>query len=282
MRGVFLVFSAFALIGCGGIAGPSPSDDHGDGDVDAGVVECVGTDDDPLNCGACGRVCRLANATAGCGAAECTVVSCRPGFIDLDGDPLNGCEDSGECVPDQPCTASCGTSGVRSCDEESLGVCEPPVEACNLIDDNCDSECDEGALPGCRRGIHRAFGTGRGHLYTTDLAAASTAPFVLEYENFFYLYATPAPGTAPVYRCKKADNTYLITGSSSCESIGTVEATLGYWAGNAACGAVPLYRLYHAGGNLHFFTHDDAQVDDAINIYGFVFQGIVGYVWLDP
>ncbi len=263
-------------VGCGGVSAPPPQEE-----VDAGVTECSGTDDDPLNCGACGRVCRLSNATAGCAAAECTVVTCRPGFVDLDGDPANGCESAGSCVPDEACPSSCGTTGVRSCDEESLGVCLPPAETCNAIDDNCDSACDEGALAGCRVGIHRSYG-GTGHLYTSDLTAASTAPYMLEVENFFYLYSPPVAGTVPVFLCKKTDGgNFFITASSTCESLGTVQKTLGRWSMSSSCGAVPLYRMFSATAKNHFFALDEGEVDVAVGL-GYVFQGIAGYVWTEP
>jgi hypothetical protein len=40
-------------------------------------------------------------------------------------------------------------------------VCVPAVQAgrpraCNLLDDNCDAQCDEGGVPGCRQPVHRA------------------------------------------------------------------------------------------------------------------------------
>ncbi|MBK6534095.1 MAG: hypothetical protein IPF99_32365 [Deltaproteobacteria bacterium] len=44
------------------------------------------------NCGACGRACDLANATAACTAGACAVASCAAGFGDCDGNAANGCE----------------------------------------------------------------------------------------------------------------------------------------------------------------------------------------------
>ncbi len=67
----------------------------------AGFVDCdklastgceVNTTDDTNNCGACGNVCSLAHATAGCSASGCVVASCNAGFADCDGVAANGCE----------------------------------------------------------------------------------------------------------------------------------------------------------------------------------------------
>jgi|GEM_PF-1958046 len=51
------------------------------------------------------------------------------------------------CVPDSvaPCTTSCGTQGTQGCDASGCPLgCEPPNEACNGFDDNCDGVIDEG------------------------------------------------------------------------------------------------------------------------------------------
>ena len=44
------------------------------------------------SCGACGRVCSLANATAACAAGACSVASCAANFGNCDGNAANGCE----------------------------------------------------------------------------------------------------------------------------------------------------------------------------------------------
>ncbi|MEZ4407607.1 MAG: hypothetical protein R3A52_14180 [Polyangiales bacterium] len=47
---------------------------------------------DLMNCGACGRACAAgANQSATCAAGSCTL-SCLAGYVDVDGDPMNGCE----------------------------------------------------------------------------------------------------------------------------------------------------------------------------------------------
>lgn len=47
---------------------------------------------DVNNCGGCGIVCALPNATSGCNFGQCFVVSCNAGFADINGNPADGCE----------------------------------------------------------------------------------------------------------------------------------------------------------------------------------------------
>lgn len=61
--------------------------------------DCNGIADDPFdfqnddtNCGRCGNACSGANATTDCVGGTCVVVSCAPGFGDLNGDAGDGCE----------------------------------------------------------------------------------------------------------------------------------------------------------------------------------------------
>jgi hypothetical protein len=93
--------------------------DEIDNDCDTRIDEGFDLATDPEHCGACGRVCVLDDAVAGCAEGGCVVAACEDGFVDLDGAPENGCE------------VAC----VRS---------EDGVEACNAADDDCDGLVDEG------------------------------------------------------------------------------------------------------------------------------------------
>lgn len=90
---------------------------------DSGFANCNGDtadgceanlDEDINNCGSCGGVCMVPNATAACVAEECEVDQCDPGWEDCDGDPTTGCETNtdgdptacGSCTND--CTAQAG------------------------------------------------------------------------------------------------------------------------------------------------------------------------------
>lgn len=78
---------------------------------------------DPMNCGECGNVCALANATAACavvlGIPRCVVEACADGYKDIDGVPSDGCE-------------------------YMCPVSPPAAEACNDKDDDCDGQINEG------------------------------------------------------------------------------------------------------------------------------------------
>lgn len=92
--------------------------------------DCNGVKDDGFdltsdtsNCGTCGNVCSLPNATPKCdvvsGYPTCVVDTCNAGYRDVDKLSQNGCEYA--CPVDPPAD-----------------------EVCNALDDNCDGQIDEG------------------------------------------------------------------------------------------------------------------------------------------
>ncbi len=91
--------------------------DEVDDDCDGRVDEGFDLTSDVGNCGRCGNVCSLPNATATCSGSACRFAACRPGYVDADGMPDDGCEY--RCTP----------SGA---------------ETCNGVDDNCNHAIDEG------------------------------------------------------------------------------------------------------------------------------------------
>ncbi|MFO0713105.1 MAG: MopE-related protein [Sandaracinus sp.] len=105
-------------LSCAGSVGPRLDTCNGlDDDCDGTADQSFDLMTDARNCGMCGRACSFANAVAGCMAGACVMLTCRPGFVDLNHDATDGCE------------YSCTFSGS---------------EACNGVDDNCDGMIDNG------------------------------------------------------------------------------------------------------------------------------------------
>jgi hypothetical protein len=262
-----------------------PTDGGGRADAGANVrcddgercgAVCVDTNADPDHCGGCGRTCVIPNATSACEAGACAVGTCRPGFVDCNADPNDGCERAIECAEGASCATACGTTGSTRCDDVCTPVCAPPAESCNLIDDDCDGACEAG-LPGCRLAVHRSNGP-NGHFYTTSRDEAACCSMSVESYDFFFLSALGIDGTSPLMRCLAPDGHHLYTTDTGCEGV-AYEGQMGFVARSAVCGAVPLYRLF-LGGN-HFYTTSAPERDSAI-ASGYEDRGIVGYVWTTP
>jgi hypothetical protein len=120
------------------------------------------TVDDAAHCGACNHACALPNAAPVCVAGACAVGACAPGFVDLDRNPLNGCEvnlatDPNHCgAPDNRCalpnaTAACTagacvvatcTAGFADCDPGAAG-CETDLAAVSSCG-TCGAVCGTG------------------------------------------------------------------------------------------------------------------------------------------
>ena len=66
--------------------------DAKDNDCDGIVDNGVDTSTSLQHCGACNTPCSRPNAVPVCAAGVCGIGSCLAGFVDLDGDPANGCE----------------------------------------------------------------------------------------------------------------------------------------------------------------------------------------------
>ncbi len=95
--------------------------DELDNDCDGATDEGTDFETDLQNCGQCGRVCGFFEAAPTCSGGVCSFdpsTDCTAGFIDI-----NGMQDDG-------CEYSCSPSGGG-------------VEACDLIDNDCDGDVDE-------------------------------------------------------------------------------------------------------------------------------------------
>ena len=94
-----------------------------DNDCNGEIDETFNTDTDAQNCGACGNLCNVPHAQVTCQAGVCVPDACNVGFHDDNGDlsdePTDGCE--------YQCTVT--NSGT---------------EVCDLVDNDCDRDIDEG------------------------------------------------------------------------------------------------------------------------------------------
>jgi Repeat of unknown function (DUF5648) len=285
-------------------SGSSGSSDGETGSSEAGTVDDTGTappdcaanevtcgsvcadlDTDPSNCGQCGRSCVIPQATAACTAGECAMMACEPGWSDCDDMVVTGCETPIDCQEGTLCTSACGSEGAVDCTDvcASAGepVCLPPAETCNVIDDDCDGACDQGPLPGCRVSVHRSNSPTLGHFYTTNLAEATSGDLVLESQDYFWLYVD-VEGLQPLFRCIKGNGKRWLTTSTDCEGTAAPELTMGFISPDDRCGATPLYRLRNVPPDAHFYTTSAAERDNAVNAFGFVDEGIAGYIWAGP
>ena len=92
-------------------------------------------------CGTMGtRVCGL---TCGWGVCSPPPETCNGVDDDCNGlaDDIFACEQG----TTEPCTTSCGSTGMRTCDAScGWGACVAPTEVCNGSDDDCDGAVDNG------------------------------------------------------------------------------------------------------------------------------------------
>jgi hypothetical protein len=115
-------------------------DEDGFGDGDAETESCLQPEGYVSNAADCEDDNRDVSPTA-------------PELCNERDDDCNGVTDDGprmECALGEvvDCTTECGTLGSAECTAECLVsiACEPPIEACNLIDDDCDGVTDEALL----------------------------------------------------------------------------------------------------------------------------------------
>jgi hypothetical protein len=120
---------------------------------DAGLGDCnVDTSDGcetqlntQVHCGACGRACQPAHASAyTCATGVCTITLCAIGWKDCNADPADGCEVNlqGEVVHCGDCNRLCtAANGTPACSAGDCMVasCNPGFYDCNrLVADGCE------------------------------------------------------------------------------------------------------------------------------------------------
>jgi hypothetical protein len=109
-------------------------------------LRCVDLTTDPLNCGACNRVCPAGpNAAPSCASSICGL-SCAPGFEDCNGNPSDGCEanlqtDSKDCgLCGRACTSLPNAFVACSKGVCGVGACNPGFADCNgFVADGCEA-----------------------------------------------------------------------------------------------------------------------------------------------
>jgi len=115
-------------------------------------VWCAVLDSDPENCGSCGNVCQLANATADCREGTCVISGCLEYYQDCDQLDETGCESCTEADPN-----NCGECGVV-CDDPPPSFCEEDTLIIHLDTGDCvDGQCKYQSSPrpcefGCDKG----------------------------------------------------------------------------------------------------------------------------------
>jgi len=104
----------------------------------------VSVGSDPNNCGTCGRVCNLPNATASCLSGGCAIAACNPGWADCNGLASDGCEVNVLTSPNNcgVCGRVCNTpNGTPACNTGNcaVGSCNPGYANCNgVVSDGCE------------------------------------------------------------------------------------------------------------------------------------------------
>jgi len=130
---------------------------------------CTNFQTDVNNCGGCGNVCRLPNATPACTSGACTISSCNPGFGNCDNNTANGCETTlntasncgacgNACAAGASCTGgSCvcpsgdvvcnGACVDESTDNNNCGACGKVCTAdATCTDGTCVVACPSGEI----------------------------------------------------------------------------------------------------------------------------------------
>ena len=146
-----------------------------------GYADCNGNSTDgceinintsSTNCGACGYVCVIPNATSNCVAGACAIVTCNTGYKDCNNIPSDGCE---VYVQNDPfncgnCGVNCGSApnavigclsgncvitscatGYADCDGNKNNGCEVNLKTDAFNCGNCGTVCPSGKT--CVNGV---------------------------------------------------------------------------------------------------------------------------------
>ena len=103
---------------------------------------CAATRNDPVNCGACGRVCSAPGAASACVDGACVMTTCMAGLGDCDREASNGCETNLGAS-----AAHCGRCGNVCSYARARAACTGgscAIEACETGWGNCDGDVGNG------------------------------------------------------------------------------------------------------------------------------------------
>lgn len=142
-----------------------------DDDCDTLIDEDFNLATDFSNCGGCGINCARPNAIMACVAGVCVFQGCEPGWLDLDGDPNNGCEFA---AVDNDMD---GFPQPFDCDDTNPNIRPNAIEICNGVDDNCDTVIDPENSQGCQIYYRDADNDGWGDCSTPRCLCAPTGAF---------------------------------------------------------------------------------------------------------
>jgi hypothetical protein len=128
--------------------------DSVDNDCDAQTDEDFDLSSDESNCGSCGRVCSLNEATPICVSGQCQIDSCNAGFDDCDGLAINGCEtnlvnDPDNCnacfnvcwFPNAPAVCNTGVCEPGDCSGAFADCDADPANGCEVNTGTSESHC---------------------------------------------------------------------------------------------------------------------------------------------
>ena len=99
----------------------TPSDEACDGldnDCDRVVDNGFDLQNDAANCGSCGAVCNVPNATAGCAGGHCTITVCDAGYANCTPSVMDGCETQLGTV------TNCGACGDVCSAPNTTAICD--------------------------------------------------------------------------------------------------------------------------------------------------------------
>ena len=196
--------------------------------------DCDGLPDEDFTC-VPGVTVACATTCGSAGSGTCTASCAVPPPADCNppAETCNGADDDCDGVPDdglacvlgalRSCTTSCGSLGTETCGAGCVwSGCSPPTEACNGVDDDCDTGVDDGF--DCVRGSTQSCSTTCGS--TGSRTCSSTCTW-------------PATCTAPAETCNGLDDdcdTVIDDGFACMRSLPTPCTTTCGSRGTGTCG----------------------------------------------